>query len=170
MQITKIPTCDNYGVTRCGKIFSFNYRGKGSTCEIFPSMDKDGYLQIGLYLKKGRKWFRAHRLVAITFLANPYNLPQINHKDGVKFNNHVSNLEWTSNINNQRHAWKLGLKSPKLGSDNFSAILSEEEVKDIKILLKEKYKGCVRDISKAYGVSHQLISDINTGKTWSHIK
>ena len=83
-----------------------NYEG------IYEISNFKGYLQVGLS-NKGDKTFRVHRLVALTFIPNPYNLPQVNHKDGNKKNNCVDNLEWISNYDNMQHAVKLGLTKRK---------------------------------------------------------
>lgn len=57
------------------------------------------------------KFVPVHRLVAIAFIPNKYRLPQVNHIDGVKINNHVDNLEWTTALENAQHAFKMGLKT-----------------------------------------------------------
>ena len=64
-----------------------------------------------VYLSKDgkQKTITVHRLVALTFIENPLNLPQVNHIDGDKTNNNVSNLEWCDNSYNQIHAHKTGL-------------------------------------------------------------
>lgn len=69
----------------------------------------NGYLRIQLTYAGNKKWYPAHRLVAISFLENPDNLPQVNHINGNKLDNSVSNLEWISASNNVRHALKAGL-------------------------------------------------------------
>ena len=75
--------------------------------------DKDGYLTIGLVKEQGQKQkrFRVHRLVAITFIENPNKKPFINHKNAVKNDNRVSNLEWCTAKENTKHARELGLQS-----------------------------------------------------------
>lgn len=61
-----------------------------------PGDGPGGYLLVDLYKNKERKSWRIHRLVAKAFIPNPQNLPQINHKDEVRTNNTVDNLEWCS--------------------------------------------------------------------------
>lgn len=78
---------------------------------LHGTLDK-GYVRINLKVNDDgrRKRFRIHRLVALTFIGQPPNdKPHINHKDGVKNNNHYSNLEWCSIIENNKHALKNGL-------------------------------------------------------------
>ena len=88
-----------YKISSYGKVKSLKYKDEKL---LRPSYDKDGYKQVILYNNgKGKKWF-IHRLVAIHFLPNPNNLPQVNHKDEDKANNAVENLEWCTckyNIN-----------------------------------------------------------------------
>ena len=62
-----------------------------------PNLQKNGYFLIGLQKSPTeRKYFHIHRLVALAFIPNPQHLPQINHKDEVRTNHHVENLEWCS--------------------------------------------------------------------------
>lgn len=61
-----------------------------------PSKHRDGYLKVVLCLKGVHKTYQVHRLIASAFIPNPDNLPQINHIDEDKANNHVDNLEWCS--------------------------------------------------------------------------
>lgn len=67
-----------------------------------PHKDKDGYLIISI---KGKQ-YKIHRLVAETFIDNPYNKKEVNHKDMNKENNNVSNLEWSTHLENMQHAFK----------------------------------------------------------------
>lgn len=75
-----------------------------------PQPDPKGYLRIQLSLDKQKTTHKIHRLVAQAFIPNPNNLPQVNHKDGIKHNNIVSNLEWCDNAYNQKHAWANHLR------------------------------------------------------------
>lgn len=89
---------DRYRVSNLGNIYS-KYKNKVLT----PSKDKDGYRHITLYSGKGyHKFFRMSRMVTINFIPNPKNLPQVNHKDHIKDNDVVDNLEWCEDYENQR--------------------------------------------------------------------
>lgn len=70
---------------------------------------KNGYIYQTLLKNGKRKTFKLHRLVAETFIPNPDNKPQVNHIDGDKENNKVSNLEWVTRKENLNHAYKTGL-------------------------------------------------------------
>ena len=64
---------------------------------LTPSKKPNGYMSVNLFMQNGlRKKELVHRLVALTFIENPNNLPQVNHKDRVRDNNCVSNLEWVT--------------------------------------------------------------------------
>lgn len=67
------------------------------------------YLSVQLFVKDVKYFKSAHRLVAEAFIPNPTNLPQVNHIDGVKTNNHVSNLEWCTAQQNIQHGYATGL-------------------------------------------------------------
>ena len=71
--------------------------------------DSKGYQRVRVTIKGQKRQYKIHRLVASVFIPNPLLLPQINHKDGNKQNNAVSNLEWISNKDNAYHAIKAGL-------------------------------------------------------------
>ena len=104
-----------YKVSNLGKILSLNYRNTGKPGLMKPGTDKDGYLQVSLRKNGKHKTCKVHRLVAETFLENPENLPEVNHKDENKENNFVflnedgtvnkekSNLEWKNHRDNCNH-------------------------------------------------------------------
>lgn len=75
-----------------------------------PDIDRYGYNKVDLYEGGKRTTKRIHRLVGEAFISNPENKPEINHKDGNKLNNHVSNLEWATKRENIDHAIKHGLR------------------------------------------------------------
>jgi hypothetical protein len=80
------------------------------SASLFNSYDTEGYMKIRLCSDSGQyKTWAVHRLVALAFLPNLENKPQVNHKDGNKKNNVLQNLEWVSQIENTRHAYDTGL-------------------------------------------------------------
>lgn len=78
-----------------------------------------GYLMVR-FTSKG-KYYPVHRLVALAFIPNPKNLPQINHKNGIKHDNRVDNLEWCTISENAKHAFRTGLRSKYWGANEHLA-------------------------------------------------
>lgn len=96
-----------YKVSDCGRVVSV-----GSGKILKPSLDQRGYPQVVVYLNAKPKTRRVHVLVAKIFVDNPGNLPEVNHKDGNKFNPHYTNLEWNTSKQNKDHSVKMGLWKP----------------------------------------------------------
>jgi hypothetical protein len=86
-----------------------------------------GYRTVLLWKEGGSKTWLVHRLVATAFLPNPYQKPQINHKDGVRTHNHVENLEWCTPQENMSHGYRLGL-FPKENNPRREKLTQEEVV------------------------------------------
>ena len=120
-----------YKVSNLGKILSLNYKRTGKAELLKPGTDKDGYFQVILYKNGEEKTCKVHRLVAETFLENPENLPEVNHKDENKKNNFVflnedgsvdkkrSNLEWKNHIDNCNH----GTRNERVAKANSKRVL-----------------------------------------------
>lgn len=128
------------------------YKGQSLTL----SEHTGGYLNISL----GRKNKRfVHRLVAEAFISNPNDLPEVNHKDGDKRNNYVSNLEWVTPSDNQLHSKETGLAPT--GEIHPQAKLSNEDVEFIRnnyIPKHPEFSG--KALAEKYGVARSIISRI----------
>lgn len=101
MSFIKIANHERYLISPSGEILSTLNNNK-----LNPILQNNGYLTVGL----DKKIHLVHRLVAKHFIPNPYDHPQVNHKDGNKLNNIVSNLEWVTAKENINHAFETGLR------------------------------------------------------------
>lgn len=91
-----IPVDNNYEANTDGQL-----REKNTQKIVSQWLDKDGYLLATL----SGKLYRVHRLIALTFINNPNNLPVVNHKNFNKNDNHVANLEWVTHSENCKHSY-----------------------------------------------------------------
>ena len=126
-----------------------------------------GYVTVAL--SKGGRPVRylVHRLVALTFIPNPDGLEEVNHKDGVKHHNALSNLEWMSRVRNIRHAMGMGLIQG-LGENNPAAKLDDNSVLRVKELLRLGLHP--NEIAPLFNVQPSTVFDILLGRSWAHIK
>lgn len=162
-EFKKIKGYSHYRIYNNGKIYSeFINR------YITPTEDSCHYLQNTLVDDNGnRKTIKTHRLVAMAFLPNLNNLPDVNHKDFNRKNNNVENLEWCTAKYNAQYTAKYNIDNNKKSYIRLSP-LTEEHVLLIPTLLN--YGFSVKLISRLYGVGHITIRSIITGKTWKWLK
>lgn len=83
-----------YKISNLGRVLALNYNKTGKAIVRAQRINKQGYLYVNLWKNGQSKSFKTHRIVAIMFIPNPCNLPQVNHKDENKLNNRADNLEW----------------------------------------------------------------------------
>lgn len=164
MKNIKVESISKYLIDEFGTVF------KPSGEIRKPSINAYGYSEYSFFKSPKRKVFRTHRLVALTFIPNPDNKPHVNHKDGNKLNNHVSNLEWCTASENNFHSVRT------LGNNNYSKTVF---TKDNNPSLKTKKRievmagisvGIFDSIKEAgimNGVDGSYLSQIAYGKTTS---
>ena len=142
-----------YTVNTYGEVFSYI---RGYKKKLKQSLTVHGYPRARL--PSGYKV--VHRLVALTFVDNPYNYPQVNHIDGNKLNNSVANLEWCSTSQNMLHAYELSGGRNRL-------VLSQ--IKQIKQLIKSAE---LRDyqIAERFNCSTRTIGKIRKSQLWPYVE
>lgn len=138
---------------------------KGTDYKVvkFQTHAKTGRVYFNMTYRGFTKSVLVNRVVALRYLPNPNNLPQVNHIDGVKANNGVDNLEWCSGSENEKHAHRTGLKTGR-GSANSNSKLSVNDV--IAIRASDK---SVEELTKEYGVSRSTIANVINKRTWTHV-
>jgi hypothetical protein len=131
-------------------------------------MSNCGYLMVMISKRNTKtKNITAHRLVAKAFIPNPQDLREVNHINGIKWDNRVENLEWLSSSDNKKHGFKTGLYQPKLGESHSHARLTELQVLEIRERAKNGESGY--SLAKIYGITQSHASAIITNKVWKHL-
>ena len=153
-----------YHVSSIGRVKSTI---KGGEKILKPRTAPNGYLHVAFYKTSRVTCHRVHRLVAMAFIPNPNELPQINHIDGNKLNNLAENLEWCNARYNQLHAIALGLVTYDVGEAHHMTPFKNEDI----FAIREAYKNgdSQQRIADRYGVSQTSIHAIVVRKTWVHI-
>lgn len=161
-----------YLISNMGRVKSLAGK-RGAVKDLILSLYEAqiGYFVVNLHDgKKQEPMVYVHRLVAYHFLPNPLNFPEINHIDGVKTNNKVSNLEWCTRSHNIKHAYRIGLKKPydMRGENNPSSKLTNESVIEIRSRHDEGILS-YRELAEMYQVTETTISNAVSRKTWKYV-
>jgi hypothetical protein len=132
-----------------------------------PHFDRSGYPRVRLSKHGQFTRFLVHRIIAATFIGPCPKFHVVNHKNGIKTDRSVENLEYVTKSENERHAYQvLGIRKNQ-GSRHGMAKLTEEQVKEIRALPKPM-RGEFSALAQKYRVSIPSISMIVNNKTWRH--
>ena len=154
---------DRYFINKDGELFTDNGEKK------MKDALKNGYVKNCLVLKDGtQKFYFRHRLVMMCFEPREdQDSLQVNHKDGVKTNNKLENLEWCTNQENRIHAVKLGLAASLKGEQNPANKFKESQVLDIIQDLLHHVPYSI--ICEKYNCSKSTISAIKNKRNWKYL-
>lgn len=167
-----IQQFSNYQASNLGRVRSINYKKSGLIKVLKPALNPDGYLQTMIQNDSGKYISTSiHRLVAIAF----YGLKDgmvVNHKDGIKTNNNIENLEWCTHSYNCKHSFDIGVQLPKIGELNGMSKLTNEQV----IKAREQKKNGGRfwgrnDLANELGITAKHLQKIVNSKdsSWSNV-
>lgn len=162
--IKRLP---DYIISDHGRVMRITSAGN-NFCRIArilrPRLEKNGYYRLGLFTNGKVKRESVHRLVAEAFLGEPPSpLHEVAHNDGVRHNNHVSNLRWATRKEN--HADKKLHGTSQCGSNNGNSKLKDWQAKDI-ISSNKKLK----EIANDHDVAVQTVWNIRSGRSWAHLQ
>lgn len=161
-----------YSCKKSGKVFSFLSKGPielsggGRPTEMSGTPDKDGYVRVYTRFCKDSKPLNSskHRLIWIYFNGKIPDGMQINHKNGIKTDNRLCNLEVVTPYENIKHSIEKGLRCSPKGHKHCHAKLTEKEAEEIKYSSDR-----TSFLAHKYNISLPTVCGIRSGRTWKHI-
>lgn len=172
-----IPNFTMYEASNLGRLRSLNYKRTGTIRVLKPATSGDGYMKTMLLGDDGKyKSWTVHLFIMLAFVGDKPKGLEVNHKNGIKSDNRVGNLEYVTRSENVLHSFKHGLEQPMRGEKNPTAKLTNEQVLEIRRFVKEqKQKGVRyygrRELAQKYGICESHLKDIISMRRgiWSHI-
>lgn len=159
-----IPGHLNYMVSDMGRVKLLVPIATRKPGLINISTGKTGYQQV--YVDK-RSW-AVHILVMLAFVGERSEGIEVNHKNGVKDDNRLENLEYVTHLENIRHSFKMGLRpSSGKGQDHYSAKLTDDDIRKIRTLGDTMSQAA---IGRMFNVTGTTIWSILHNRSWTHVK
>lgn len=162
-EIAPYPYDKIYGCTPDGRVWrigvAHNYNNV--PWEKKQRLTSRGYLKVKLRCGT----MLVHRMIAETFLPNPERLPEVAHKNGIKTDNRVENLRWSTEVENAADRIEHGTHPG--GENNPRAILDEQDV--LFIRRYPRTYGSQLVLAAKFGVSISTISSVRSGRAWAHV-
>lgn len=168
-----------YQVSNKGNIKSLNYN-KTKKEKVLQPLNKEGYYRISLHKNAKAKWYNIHRLVAIAFIPNFENKPEINHINGIRNDNNITNLEWCTRSENTLHSFRVLKNPPNKTMLGMKSILCPNSIKVLQLTLDNKEVKVWNSITEAsinIEINHRNISACCLGKRptagkykWKYLK
>jgi len=156
-----------YEISNLGRVKRVNGDNSAVAGKILNPWNRKDYAGVSLYKDGIESSFNVHKIVTATFLGPCPEGKEVNHIDGDKANNKLSNLEYATHSENMLHAFSSGLLTRK-GEKNSSSKLTESDVHEIRRLFVEGIKPS--PIALVFGVHSSTICKILNRKSWSHLK
>lgn len=163
----------NYFVSNLGRILTLTHHGGVSPAIMKPAMTiqkakRNRPYKILKTVMDGRS-ILVHRVVALTWVPNPKNHPQVDHVNGNTLDNRAENLEWVTGSENQIRSFKTGLRERKVGELNHKSRLTDRQVCEIREEWDTTHKRSRRQLALEYGVSEACIKDVLESRTYRHL-
>lgn len=165
----QIPSMPGHDVSNFGRVRSWrgSIRRRPRALILAQYLGKTNpYYYVHPQYNGKRRSSLVHRLVAMAFIPNPLNLPQVNHITGLKTERRPDALEWSTGSGNMIHALRIGLKIPKTGKST-KRMFTHNDIRAIRLLDACGENMC--QIARRFKVNRVSISDVLKGKTYAHV-